>query len=64
MKKHPGPVISPTAFSNAGQYTSPPFSVAIESAELRRRLLEEAMHPAGTKTGKAASRQRQKRPVK
>jgi hypothetical protein len=64
MKKRPGPAINPTAFSNAGQFTSPPFSVALESAELRRRLLEEMLHPAGAKTGKAAGQRRNKKPRK
>ena len=64
MKKRPGPAINPTAFSSAGQFTSPPFSVAIESAELRRRMLEEKLHPADAKTGKAAASPRKKRLVK
>lgn len=58
MKKHPRPAINPTAFSSAGQYTSPPFSVALESAELRRHLLEEMLHTAGEKTRKPPGKER------
>ena len=64
MKKRPSPGLNPTAFSSAGQFTSPPFSVALESAKLRRRLLEKMMHPAGAKAGEAPGQHRKKKPKK
>ena len=53
MKKRPSTVITPAAFSIARQFTGPPFSVTLESAELRRHLLEEMVQPAGRKVDKA-----------
>ena len=59
MKKLPGPAIPPTAFSIASQFTGPPFSVTLESAELRRHLMEEISPPAGTR--KAPGKRREKK---
>lgn len=64
MKKRARPAINPTAFSHAGQFTSPPFSVALESAELRRRMLEEMLNPADGKPGKAPAKRRGMPPKK
>ena len=60
MKKRPNPALTPTAFSIASQFTGPPFSVTLESAELRRHLLEEMTRPAAKKSPKTPA----KRPVK
>ncbi len=62
MKKRSVAAITPTAFANAGQFTSPPFSVALESAELRRRLLEQKMPAAGGKAPKAPAERRRRSP--
>lgn len=56
MKKRPSTVIPPTAFSIASQFTGPPFSVTLESADLRRHLLEEMVQPASGKTAKTRAR--------
>ncbi len=65
MKKRSVAAISPTAFSSSSQFTSPPFSVAIESAGLRRRMLEEMLRPPGGKPRKPpAKRPSKKRSAK
>ena len=70
MKKRPTPAPgSPTAFSIASQFTGPPFYVTLESAELRRHLLDEIAHPAGQKGGKVpaakkAAKRQSKKPQK
>jgi len=55
MKKRISPVLAPTAFSIASQFTGPPFSVMLESAALHRHLIEEMVHPGTEKLGKAAT---------
>lgn len=56
MKKRSNPAMPPTAFSITRQFTGPPFSVTLESAELRRHLMEEMSQPAGQKAGRAKPR--------
>ena len=58
MKKRSSPAITPTAFSIARQFTGPPFSVTLESAELRRHLMEEMLQPAGLPAGGEAGQAR------
>jgi len=58
MKKRLSPVVTPTAFSIAGQFTGPPFSVMLESAELHRHLMEEIAHPGAEKPGKTKARRK------
>jgi len=65
MKKRPNPALTPTAFSIASQFTGPPFSVTLESAELRRQLLEEMAEPVVKKAPRtAAKRPARKTPKK
>ena len=45
MPKRPGPIPPTPAFSISRQFTGPPFSVMLESAELHRHLMEELAHP-------------------
>ncbi len=54
MKKRPNPASSPSAFSIIRQFSGPPFSVTLESADLRRHLMEEILEPgpAGQAPGK------------
>jgi hypothetical protein len=61
MKKRLLPGLTPSAFSIASQFTGPPFSVTLESAELRRHLMEE-MTPAAVR--KTSRRPKAKTPAK
>ncbi len=56
MKKRPGPALNSPAFSIASQFTGPPFSVMLESAELRRHLMEEIVEPLEPKVAQARAR--------
>ena len=56
MKKRSSTAITPTAFSITRQFSGPPFSAALESAELRRHLMEKMLQPASRKIGKARAR--------
>ena len=47
--RHPVPVATP--FSISSQFTGPPFGYSLESAELRRKLLEEIGHSAEPAAG-------------
>ena len=62
MKKRPNPASSPSAFSIARQFTGPPFSVTLESADLRRNLMEEILEPGPA--GPAPAKRRSKKAKK
>ncbi len=62
MPKRPTPDLGTTAFSINRQFTGPPFSVMLESAELRRHLLQELAHPLGAKEAKVGPTRKDAKP--